>query len=81
MIDASKAEKHILDDEEEARAYFNQLWAEAMIIYHSEENKGNLLKFTKEMQKEIDEYRKQFMQEDTLAGTIWCATRQEDNEK
>ncbi len=41
-----------------------------MIIYHSEENKGNLLKFTKEMQKEIDEYRKQFMQEDTLAGTI-----------
>ncbi len=30
---------------------FNQLWAEAMIIYHSEENKGNLLKFTKEMQK------------------------------
>ena len=64
MIDASKAEKHILDDEEEARAYFNQLWAEAMIIYHSEENKGNLLKFTKEMQKEIDEYRKQFMQED-----------------
>ena len=67
MIDASKAEKHILDDEEEARAYFNQLWAEAMIIYHSEENKGNLLKFTKEMQKEIDEYRKQFMQEDTLA--------------
>lgn len=70
MIDASKAEKHILDDEEEARAYFNQLWAEAMIIYHSEENKGNLLKFTKEMQKEIDEYRKQFMQEDTLAGTI-----------
>lgn len=70
MIDASKAEKHILDDEEEARAYFNQLWAEAMIIYHNEENKGNLLKFTKEMQKEIDEYRKQFMQEDTLAGTI-----------
>ncbi len=57
MIDASKSERHILDDEEEARAYFNQLWAEAMIIYHSEENKGNLLKFTKE-------------QEDTLAGTI-----------
>lgn len=38
-IDNSKAEKHILDDEEEARAYFDQLWAEAMVIYWSTENK------------------------------------------
>lgn len=34
-IDSSKAEKHILDDEKEARAYFDQLWAEAMEIYWS----------------------------------------------
>ncbi len=70
MIDASKAEKHILDDEKEARAYFDQLWAEAMAIYRNMEDKGSLLKFTKEMQQDIDEYRKQFMQEDTMAGTI-----------
>lgn len=69
-IDNSKAEKHILDDEEEARAYFDQLWAEAMVIYWSTENKNSLLKFSKEMEKEIEEYRKQFTQEDTMAGTI-----------
>lgn len=69
-IDSSKAEKHILDDEEEARAYFDQLWAEAMVIYWSTENKNSLLKFSKEMEKEIEEYRKQFTQEDTMAGTI-----------
>ena len=32
-IDSSKAEKHILDDEKEARSYFDQLWAEVMEIY------------------------------------------------
>lgn len=69
-IDSSKAEKHILDDEEEARAYFDQLWAEAMVIYWTTENKNSLLKFSKEMEKEIEEYRKQFTQEDTMAGTI-----------
>ena len=69
-IDSSKAEKHILDDEEEARAYFDQLWAETMVLYWTTENKNSLLKFSKEMEKEIEEYRKQFTQEDTMAGTI-----------
>ncbi len=69
-IDSSKAEKHILDDEKEARAYFEQLWAEAMEIYWSTENKNSLLKFSKEMEQEISEYRKQFTQEDTMAGMI-----------
>lgn len=31
---------------------------------------ASLLKFSKEMEKEIEEYRKQFTQEDTMAGTI-----------
>ena len=57
-IDSSKAEKHILDDEKEARAYFDQLWAEAMEIYWSTENKSSLLKFSKEMEQKISEYRK-----------------------
>ena len=69
-IDSSKAEKHILDDEKEARSYFDQLWAEAMEIYWSTENKSSLLKFSKEMEQEISEYRKQFTQEDTMAGMI-----------
>ncbi len=69
-IDSSRAEKHILDDEAEARAYFDQLWAEAMVLYDAQSRKSKLLKFSPTMQKEIDEYRKQFMQEDTMAGTV-----------
>ena len=69
-IDSGRAEKHILDDEKEARAYFDQLWAKAMEIYWSTENKNSLLKFSKEMEQKISEYRKQFMQEDTMAGMI-----------
>lgn len=60
----------ILDDEKEARSYFDQLWAEVMEIYWSTENKSSLLKFSKEMEQEISEYRKQFTQEDTMAGMI-----------
>ena len=69
-IDSSKAEKHILDNEKESREYFDQLWAEAMVIYRSAENKSALLHFDKEMEYQINEYRKQFMQEDTMAGMI-----------
>ena len=69
-IDSSRAEKHILDDEAEARAYFDQLWAEAMVLYDARSRKSMLLKFSPTMQKEIDAYRKQFMQEDTMAGTV-----------
>lgn len=62
--------RDILDDEKEARSYFDQLWAEVMEIYWSTENKSSLLKFSKEMEQEISEYRKQFTQEDTMAGMI-----------
>ena len=41
-----------------------------MEIYWSTENKNSLLKFSKEMEQEISEYRKQFIQEDTMAGMI-----------
>ena len=34
------------------------------------ENKNSLLRFSKEMEQEINEYWKQFTQEDTMAGTI-----------
>lgn len=41
-----------------------------MEIYWSTENKSSLLKFSKEMEQKISEYRKQFTQEDTMAGMI-----------
>lgn len=80
MIHAEKAEKHILDDEAEARAYFDQLWAEAMYLYRTAENPAALMKFPKEMESQISLYREQFMQEDTLAGTIqgWLDDYRED---
>mgnify|MGYP002418252981 CR=1 FL=1 len=69
-VDSSKAEKHLLDNEEESRAYFDQLWAEAMVIFNSCKDKSSLLKLPKEMEEQIIDYRKQFMQEDTMAGQV-----------
>ncbi len=69
-VDFSRAEKHILDDEKESRAYIDQLWAEAMVIFRSCTDKSSLLKFPKEIEAQINEYRKQFMQEDTMAGQV-----------
>ena len=49
-VDAELAEVHILDNEEESRAYINQLWAEAMTIYNS----GNYkLAFSPAMQETL----------------------------
>ena len=56
--------------EKEARTYFDQLWVEAMEIYWSVEDKNSLLRFSKEMGQKINKYRKQFTQEDTMAGMI-----------
>ena len=44
-----------------------QLWAEIMVIYQS---KDFSLTLSKEMSKEMDVYRNQFMAEDTNAGII-----------
>ena len=70
QVDSAKAEKHLLDDEDEARAYFDQGWAEAMAIYQSTDNKNSLLRFPAEIEEELNEYRKIFMQEDTMAGQV-----------
>ena len=49
MTDMSKAEVHILDNEAESKAYIEQAWAEAMVLYRQ----GNVfLGFTKEIEKE-----------------------------
>lgn len=63
----TKAEVHILDDEKASRAYIEQLWAEAMVIYRS----GNYsLCLSPEMDKEMNIRRVDFMAEDTTTGMI-----------
>ncbi len=36
MTDITKAKVHILDNEEESRAYIVQAWAEAMVLFNRE---------------------------------------------
>lgn len=62
-----EAEVFILDDEKESRCYIDQMWAEAMHIYR--EGDFNL-KLTREMEAEVRNKQKQFMQEDVDSGLI-----------
>ena len=62
LCNMEEAETHILDDEKTSREYIDQMWAEAMEIYRSGKCQ---LRLPKEMEKELCEYQKQFMQEDT----------------
>ena len=66
-VNSADAEVHILADEEESRAYIDQLWAEAMVIYKS--GKWSM-KFSPEISKALDLYRMEFMAEDTITGVI-----------
>jgi len=67
MCDASKAEVHILDDEAASREYIAQMWAEMMTLYNS----GKIrLKLPAEIEKNLIEYQRPFMQEDTWTGLI-----------
>ena len=67
MIYPENAEVHILEDEDAARAYLLQVWAEAMSIYHSGKYS---MKFSKSIQHQLVEVQKDFMPEDTEAGQI-----------
>ena len=64
-----RAEVHILADEESSRAYIDQLWAEAMVIYCSGDYK---LSFTAEMENSLRTQQQDFMQEDPQAGMIYA---------
>ena len=66
-INENKSEVHILENEKESRAYIEQVWAEAMYIFLSEEYS---MKFTEDIQNQLDLYRQNFMQEDTTSGLI-----------
>ncbi len=64
-----RAEVHILADEKSSRAYIDQMWAEAMVIYRSGDYK---LSFTAEMEDSLRTQQQDFMQEDTQAGMIYA---------
>ena len=64
-----KAEVHILADENAARRYIDQMWAEAMTIYRSGDYK---LTFSAEMDDQLWTQQQDFMQEDTQAGMIYA---------
>ena len=77
MTDMSKAEVHILDNEAESKAYIEQAWAEAMVLYRQ----GNVfLGFTKEIEEEAKRLQKEFMPEDTNAGIIQAFLDDYDDE-
>lgn len=61
------ANRHPLDDESETRAFINQLWAEAMNIYHSGDYS---LTASSEMENMLVEVRKGFTPEDFRIGII-----------
>ena len=66
-VDSSKAEVHPMADEQTARAYIRQMWAEAMAIYRS----GSFeLTFSKEMESYALEMQRRFMPEDTTMGQV-----------
>ena len=65
--DAQKAEVHILENETESRAYIDQLWAEAMMIFRSGKYS---LRLPREIEKDLAKYQAPFTQEDTWADLI-----------
>lgn len=67
MVYPERAEVHILDNEEESRAYIHQMWAEAMAIYRSRDFK---LRFSPTMNEYLKAHQREFMPEDTKAGQI-----------
>ncbi len=67
MIYPERADCHILADEKSSREYIEQVWAEAMELYRSGNQK---LMLSKESTEYLSEYQKQFMPEDADAGMI-----------
>ena len=72
-----EAEVFILDNEQESREYIRQMWAEVMEIYRSGKVR---LKLSPEMEAQVRERQKDFMQEDVDAGLI-LAFMQETTEQ
>lgn len=77
LVHPERVEKHILEDETEARQYILQAWAEAMVLYRQGFCE---LKLSKETEKYLKEMQKEFMPEDAKVGIIqnWLDELSED---
>ena len=78
MVNKEKALHHPLEDEEETRAYIEQCWAEIMNMYKKGIN--TKLVFNKELEKELIEFQKECMPQDTLVGIIEMFLEMTDEE-
>lgn len=76
--DPQRQEKMILDNEEESRAYFRQLWAQAMHIYETD---NPPLKLSAETEKYLREYQADFTPEDYEEGLIESWFEQTDYDR
>ena len=65
--DISKADGHILANESESRAYFEQMWAEMMVLYTNGKTK---LFLSEEAEQELALKREKFIGEDTDRALI-----------
>ena len=72
QVGVTAPEAGILTDEEETKAYFEQMWAEAMEYYRSHEVR---LIMPPELMKQTADMQEQYMPEDTTLGLIsgWLA--------
>lgn len=77
LVHPENVEKHILEDEAEAREFILQTWAEAMELYRKSAHE---LKLTRESEAYLKELQQQFMPEDTKVGMIqaWLDTTTEE---
>lgn len=67
LVHPDRVEKHILEDEKEARNYIIQAWAEAMELYRSGQHE---LKLSKDTENYLCQMQKEFMPEDAKVGII-----------
>lgn len=67
LVHPDRVEKHILEDEKEARDYIIQAWAEAMELYGSGQHE---LKLSKDTENYLRQMQKEFMPEDAKVGII-----------
>ena len=69
MVHPELADCHILDNPDESRYYFEQMWAEIMVLYQAGEYRTYL---TKEDEAYLKMEQEMFSQEDTMAGRIFA---------
>lgn len=66
-VNTAEAEVHILEDKAASRTYFEQMWAEIMVIYNS----GDFsLTLSKEAAQRLRDEQQEYMPEDTQLGQL-----------